>query len=648
MTRRHSLLTRLLAMSVVVAGCSVGASAWLAAQSTSGAINQQIGESLATDAEIYDLLLGHAATHADWSGVDALVDRVAEETGRRITVTTPSRAPIADSGGTRDSPLPSTPTAVVDPLTVDPVLKPDAGRTGIDARAVGPYRLTTAERDELHGVAQSRLDCLRVYGRDGVIVEKPNGRSFVEEVTGPRAGPSRPAGMVPEAPVADTTPGDEVVERAEPRPDEPAPPVAAPGELDRGRPVAEDPTAVPSEGCDPPAPATATERAASTELLTLVNACLDRQGQAPLLTEAADLPSPDELRPAPDNQRCVDSARREQLASHVSEPAYLYIARPGGKAAPVDLSTVGYSRIAWTALAVLVLTVGVTALAATRLVRPIHAITSAARKMGDGDRSARVETTARGEIGELAATFNRMSEQIEAAERQRRTMVSDVAHELRTPLVNIRGWLEASQDGMAKLEPALVASLVEETVLLQHVIDDLQDLALADAGKLRMHPEQVHVRSILTQVASAHQSRATAAAVELRVLVHGEPELSADPTRLRQALGNLVSNAVRHTPVGGRVTLSARRDARDEVVIEVADTGSGIDAESLPHIFDRFWRADRSRSRASGGSGLGLAITHHLVAAHGGRIEVRSRLGAGTTFTIHLPANPSDRPGGGS
>jgi two-component system sensor histidine kinase BaeS len=625
MTRRHSLLTRLLALSVVVAGCSVGASAWLAAQSTSGAINQEIGESLATDAEIYDRLLGHAATHVNWSGVRALVDRVAKETGRHITVTTPSRTLIADSGGAPESALPRTPSAVVDPLSVDPVLKPDAGKTGIDTRAVGPYRLTTAERDVLHRSAQEQLTCLRRLGRDGVIVEKPNGRSAVDEVTG-AARDTAPARGTP-------------VDRA--------PPVAVRPSEDERQPAADPvPEGVPStsersDSCPEPAATTETETAASTELLKLVNACLDRQGKTPLSTRPAELVSPDELRPAPDDQRCVDSARREQLASHVSAPAYLFIGKPGGQADRFDLSTVGYSRIAWTALAVLVLTVGVTALAATRLTRPIHAITSAARRMGDGERSARVETTARGEIGELATAFNRMSEQIETAERQRRTMVSDVAHELRTPLVNIRGWLEAAQDGMANLEPALVASLVEETLLLQHIIDDLQDLALADAGKLRMHPEQVSVRSILTQVASAHQGPATAAGVTLRVTIDGDPDLSADPTRLRQALGNLVSNALRHTQAGGLVTLFARRGSGDEVLIDVADTGSGIDAESLPHIFDRFWRADRSRSRTSGGSGLGLAITHHLVAAHGGRIDVRSTPGTGTTFTIHLPANPA-------
>ncbi len=626
MTRRHSLLTRLLAMSVVVAGCSVGASAWLAAQSTSGAINQEISESLATDAEIYDLLLGHSATHVNWSGVQALVDRVAGETGRHITVTTPARARIAESSGAPEAPLPRTPSAVVDPLSVDPVLAPDAGKAGIDARAVGPYRLTAAERAELRGAAENQLTCLRGFGRDGVVVEKPNGRAAVDEVTGPArdSAPSE-AGPVDRAPPVAVRPS--AVEEQ---------PVADPVQDGLG------PAPDGAARCPEPAATTATETAASTDLLQLVNACLDRQGKAPLSADPAELTDPNELRPAPDDQRCVDSARREQLAAHVSAPAYLYIGKPGARADRFDLSTVGYSRIAWTALAVLVLTVGVTALAATRLVRPIHAITAAARRMGDGERSARVETSTRGEIGELATAFNRMSEQIETAERQRRTMVSDVAHELRTPLVNIRGWLEAAQDGMAELEPSLVASLVAETVLLQHIIDDLQDLALADAGKLRMHREQVSVRSILAQVASAHRGHATAAGVALRVTVDDEPDLSADPTRLRQALGNLVSNALRHTPAGGRVTLSARAGADGEVLIDVADTGSGIDAESLPHIFDRFWRADRSRSRTSGGSGLGLAITHHLVAAHGGRIEVRSTPGTGTTFTIHLPGNPAD------
>ncbi|NIJ14410.1 two-component system sensor histidine kinase BaeS [Saccharomonospora amisosensis] len=604
---RHGLLTRLLVMSVVVAGCSIGATAWLAAQSTSGAINRELGETLASDAKIYDRLLGHAATHTRWSGVQRLVDELAGQTGRRITLTTTTRVPIADSGGSQDAALPRTPSAVVDPLAVDAVLKPDASASGIDARAVGPYRLTAQERARLRQAAQRQLGCLRRYGEDGRIVERPNGRSVVERVTRASNPSSRP-----------TQPG----------------PVAEPAEATRS-PVDAGPSMGLDSICAGPPRTTPTERQASAALLKLVNACLSRQGGGPLPVAAVDLTSPDELNAAPDTKRCVDSARREQLGSYVSPAAQLFITRPGGDAPGADLSTVGVSRIVWAALAVLVLTVGVTALAAGRLVRPIHAITDAARKMGDGNRSARVNTGTRGEIGELAAVFNRMSAQIENTERQRKTMVSDVAHELRTPLVNVRGWLEAAQDGVAELDPPLVASLLEETVLLQRLIDDLQDLALADAGKLRVHPEPVDVASILDQVAAAHRRNAEAEGVELSVRVDSEPDLSADPTRLRQALGNLVSNAVRHTPSGGRVTLWARPSG-DEVLIDVTDTGTGIEAESLPHVFDRFWRADKSRNRGGGGSGLGLAITHHLVQAHGGSIEVRSTVGEGTTFTIHL------------
>ncbi|MEU5844978.1 sensor histidine kinase [Saccharopolyspora shandongensis] len=599
MARRHSLLARLLAMSVVVAGCSIGATAWLAAQSTSGAINQELGETLATDAKIYDSLLGYAAANPQWSGVQQVVADLAAQTGRRITLTTTSRVPIADSGGPQDAQLPQTPSAVVDPLAVDQVLKPDAAAAGIDPRAVGPYRLTAAERDELGKAAQRELDCFRRLGDDGVIVERPNGRPVVQLV--PNDGAPKQSRPV------------------EPEPSETSAPSASPSR------------------CAAPQEATDTELKAGAELVALVNACLARQGLDPLPGQAAAVTSADELRADPGAKRCVEAGRREQLGSYVSPAAHLFITKPGGNRTATDLSTVGTARIAWTALVVLVLTVGMTALAASRLVRPIDAITTAARRMGGGDRSARVSTSTRGEIGELAAAFNAMSEQVERTEQQRKTMVSDIAHELRTPLVNVRGWLEAAQDGVATLDQPLVASLLEETLLLQHLIDDLQDLALADAGKLRVYPEPVHVGALLEQVAAAHRGRADAGGVELVVTVEDDPDLTADPTRLRQALGNLVSNALRYTPSGGWVALSARR-AGDEVAIEVADTGVGITAAALPHVFDRFWRAEKSRNRHGGGSGLGLAITHHLVDVHGGRIAVRSTVGVGTTFTIHLPA----------
>ncbi len=370
----------------------------------------------------------------------------------------------------------------------------------------------------------------------------------------------------------------------------------------------------------------------------------------------------------------MGTARSEQLGSYVASPALLFIGDEGGATVPgFDLSPANTAKIAGAAALVLALTVGASVLAGARLVRPLHALTGAAQRMRDGEESASVPVSGDDEIARLAAAFNDMSAHRARLEEQRRAMVSDVAHELRTPLSNIRGWLEAAQDGLADPDPAFVSSLLEEAVQLQHIIDDLQDLAAADAGVLRLHPEPVRVGELLGQVAAAHQARADTAEVTLRVeTADGRvPEVAADPVRLRQAVGNLVSNAVRHTPPGGTVTLRAygggggagsRSEDGDgsdsptghgseggsgsrggsafppgDVVIEVADTGTGIPADDLPYVFDRFWRAEKSRSRRTGGSGLGLAIVRKLAEAHGGTAGAASTEGEGSVFSIRLP-----------
>jgi two-component system sensor histidine kinase BaeS len=219
-------------------------------------------------------------------------------------------------------------------------------------------------------------------------------------------------------------------------------------------------------------------------------------------------------------------------------------------------------------------------------------------------------------------------------------MVSDIAHELRTPLTNIRGWLEVTRDGLIDPDRELMASLHEEALLLQHIIDDLQDLAAADAGTLALHREPVRAEDLFAQTVSAHRTRA--ASSDIRLCTHTDPGLSldADPVRMRQILGNLTSNALRHTPAGGTITLTARQ-AGDLAVLTVEDTGSGIAADDLPHVFERFWRAEKSRSRHTGGSGLGLSIVRQFVEAHEGTVAVASEPGKGCVFTIRLPL---DRP----
>jgi two-component system sensor histidine kinase BaeS len=344
---------------------------------------------------------------------------------------------------------------------------------------------------------------------------------------------------------------------------------------------------------------------------------------------------------------CQAKAERAVRDPFVADPALLYLGEGADRYQaswdPSEPRTVG------TVLAVLLASAAITLLAGRRLARPIHALTAAVQRMEAGDRSARVPVKGRrqDEVGRLSHAFNAMAVSMEENERQRQGMVSDIAHELRNPLTNVRGYLEGVQDGLVPLDDALIASLLEESTLLGRLVDDLQDLALADAGRLHLHPEPLDAADLVEQVSAAHRAAAAGAGVTITADVRPPVRVEADPGRLRQALGNLVGNAMRYTPSGGQVTVSAFA-ADGQATISVGDTGAGIAPEHLPHIFDRFYRADPSRSRETGGSGLGLAITRHLIEAHGGTIEARSTEGAGSTFTMRLPLAAGERASGDS
>ncbi|MFF3538288.1 sensor histidine kinase [Streptomyces sp. NPDC002466] len=636
---RKSLFGRLLTVSALVAACSVAATAWIAVQTTSGAIKQEQGQNLTADARIYNTLLGYAASHPTWEGVEDTVHDLARRSGRRIALTTEQRRPLADSLDSTDRPsppgLPHRASAIVDPLSVDTALsrtvdRPGAAADRVDPRAVGPFLLPAAERTALRRAADRSVACLNEVGVAADVVRSPSGRPSIQVV------------------------GND------------------PDRMQDARCASED--------LNGP---TATERKALDALNRLADACLKRQGRtgiqlnldlswgggpAPEAAGTAAVPSPaPSVRTGEDDRAtasCVGTARREQLSSYVASPALLFIGDEGDTTVPgFDLSPANTAKIAGAAALVLALTLGATFLAGSRLVRPLHALTGAAQRMRDGEDSVPVLVTDDNEIGRLAAAFNDMADHRTRLEAQRKDMVSDVAHELRTPLSNIRGWLEAAQDGLAEPDPAFISSLHTEAVQLQHIIDDLQDLAAADAGALRLHPEPVRVEDVLAQVVAAHQARAETAGVALSAPPAADapvPVLWADPVRLRQAIGNLVSNAVRHTPAGGRVTVRAYGPGASPdgtpvygattdgevpggefVVVEVTDTGSGISAENLPHVFDRFWRAEKSRSRRTGGSGLGLAIVRKLVEAHGGSVGAVSVEGEGSVFTLRLPTGPT-------
>jgi signal transduction histidine kinase len=279
----------------------------------------------------------------------------------------------------------------------------------------------------------------------------------------------------------------------------------------------------------------------------------------------------------------------------------------------------------------------VTLALSARILRPVERLTAAAQRMEKGDLAVRVPVESRDEIGQLAHAFNAMAGSLASQEQLRRNMVGDVAHELRTPLTNLRGYLEAARDGLVAPDGALVDNLYEETMLLSRLVIDLQDLAQAEAGQLTLVRQRAALEGIVEQAIAILRPRSDAKGITLTTeLPSVLPLVDVDPTRVGQVLRNLLNNAVAHTPAGGTIAVSARAMAQ-EVVVSVRDNGTGIAPEHLPYVFDRFYRADKSRARQTGGAGLGLAIAKQLVIAHGGSITVESVLGQGSTFTFTLP-----------
>ncbi|MFF7528420.1 sensor histidine kinase [Streptomyces bobili] len=584
-------MVRLLLTSVAIAVVSVGATAWLAVQTTTRAIQEERGQVLSDDTDILRQLSGFAATHADWDGVQSSVRDLSRTMGRRIALTTEDGRTIADSAAPGTA-LPARASATVDPMNTDTSTEPGAQLAGIDPRAVGPYRLPAAERARVKALAEKRLACVRKHLGDGGVRELPSGRTVVVADGGEAAVPSQ----------------------------------CADGALNTP---------------------TRTEQKALDELFALTAPCLGPEGGSgqtanplagigvdviPGLTAATQDPGR-WLDGGRQTQNCVDDARRTQLDPYVAPRARLYLGALGQQPVGFDLSPANKAKIVGVAGLVLVVTVAVTTVVAVRLVRPLRALTAVAQQ--PPQRHTRVAVTTKDETGYLAAAFNDLTARREQLETQRKAMVSDIAHELRTPLTNIRGWLEVTRDGLVEPDPELIASLHDEALLLQHIIDDLQDLAAADAGTLALHREPVRADDLVAQTVSAHRTRAESSHIRLRT--HTDPGLvlDADPVRMRQVLGNLTSNALRHTPAGGTVTLTARQ-AGDLAVLTVEDTGSGIGADDLPHVFERFWRAEKSRSRRTGGSGLGLSIVRQFVEAHEGTVTVGSEPGKGCVFTIRL------------
>lgn len=581
---RSSLLVRLLMASLAVAVCAIAATAYITTRSTTGRIERERSRSLADDLAIRDELAAYATRQPSWDGAAAVVERLAASTGRRVTLTSTDGTTLADAGAAHGEALSGTPTALIDVLT-----------SLADASELAPATIRSTGEQPL-------LDGVPLVPDELVDPDSPDGIEYAA------AAELGTACLV--------SPAD--------------------GRDESLWIVAEGPA--PAFPCTPPADAATGNRYIdlNNALATDIASCTTARGHTTWLVASTTGLVGVVVDDVGAFRECATPVRRAAFEDLVAPPALLYLTDPV-EPEPGWIERAGGRRIVLALAAVVAVALVATLLLAARLLRPVRRLTRVAQRMAANERGVRVRVRGNDEMARLGRAFNAMADSIEAGEQQRRRLVSDVAHELRNPLANVRGYLEGARDGVVGLDGQFVELLLDETVHLQHLVDDLQDVALADAGRLRLHVEPVDVAEVISHVVAANTEHARRRAVTLAVTGARSAHVAGDIVRLRQVLGNLVANALRYTPPGGRIgiDLAARTGS---VVVVVSDTGVGIDPEHLPHLFDRFYRADASRTRGTGGSGLGLAICKYLVEAHQGTIEVASEVGAGTTFTISLPA----------
>ena len=650
----RSVLIRLLTVSLLVASCSIVATAWLTTRSTRAQFTGDLERTLAGDTSVYNALVDYGTTHASWDGVQAVIDSFGSASERMITIAAPNGTIIASSDP-HDPKIPAgaVPTAVIDPLAASvglPEESMDNSLVGeldpqIDDGPIDDDLIDDpsdqAASETRAAAAPSPVPSERLESLHDTVVVALLDTSLPRSVFVLNAAETaqRAAAIGDEHVCADRIGFDVTVEVGpfggyvlEPVNDE----LRSKLEANCG-----------FHGADYPGSQYVRVNAA---LVDGALACLDKLGVHGLVTQLAKPELNNVVVRAASDAAADDAAARQcraetvraVLGDYTAPPAQLYLTSSSPTPERSWFANAGGTRILVALIIVLVVTLLAAALGARRLLRPIRSLIRATQRMTTGEMHARVAVRGGDEIARLGTAFNTMADSLERNEQQRKTLVSDIAHELRNPLSNVRCQLEAAQDDLVRMDGELVGSLLEETLQLQHLIDDLQDLALADAGRLLMHQETTDVVALVGGVVSAHRATAENAGIALN-FTGGEPTtLWIDPVRIRQAVGNLVSNAIRYTPRGGTIDVGVRA-AGDTVTISVDDTGRGISREDLPHLFDRFFRADASRSRSTGGSGLGLAIARHLVEAHGGAIDVRSALGRGTQFSIRIPVSTDER-----
>ncbi len=287
-------------------------------------------------------------------------------------------------------------------------------------------------------------------------------------------------------------------------------------------------------------------------------------------------------------------------------------------------------------LGILTLVIGL--LLMRRMINPLSEVIAAAQAVSQGDLSARVPVGGRNDdLTALSIHFNHMADELERSDRQRRNMLADIAHELRTPITILRGRLEGILDGVYTADEAHIAPALEETYLLERLVEDLRLLALAEANQLRFELKPVKLNELGETILGLFSAQAGERNVRLNLEAEADlPDVMVDPQRFQQVIGNLIDNALRYTPEGSSINLTIQRRS-DFIELTVKDEGPGIPESELEHIFDRFWRGEKSRARSTGGAGLGLSIARQLVEAQGGKISAHNRAGVGFEVQIILP-----------
>jgi signal transduction histidine kinase len=296
------------------------------------------------------------------------------------------------------------------------------------------------------------------------------------------------------------------------------------------------------------------------------------------------------------------------------------------------LARVGVVPVAALAVGFVIVLVAVAAGTMRRLTRPMDTLIDAAGRIESGDYSAQVPERGSSDLRSVARAFNSMSSRLKANDEQRRSFLADITHELRTPLTVIRGQVEAIGDGMYPADPAHLAPILDATQALDRLVEDLRTLVLTDAGSLVLNKEPTDLAALLAEIVESFKPQTDAAHLTQESdLAADLAQVDVDPARIRSVIGNLLSNAIRHTPPDGSIKVALSRSG-DQAVVTVADTGEGIAPELLPHVFERFVKGAESN-----GSGLGLAIAHDIAEAHGGTLEIESEAGSGTRLKLSLP-----------